>query len=209
VGIVYARSTTIQAQASSIDAGIAHVRDEVMPALTGVDGCVGLSLLVDRQSGRCIATSAWQSAEAMRASDASVRPIRDRAADIFGGSPQVDEWEIAVLHRNRPSGDGACVRATWTQGQSAELDRGIDAFRIGVLPEVERFDGFCSASLMVARNSGRAVASITFDSRDAMQGTRERANTMRSTWAEQAGASVVDVGEFELAVAHLRVPEMV
>jgi heme-degrading monooxygenase HmoA len=55
-----------------------------MPALQGIDGFVGLSLLVDRGSGRCIATSAWQSEEAMRASAESVRPIRDRAAETFG-----------------------------------------------------------------------------------------------------------------------------
>ena len=66
--IMYARSTAIQAQPSSIDAGIAHVRDTVLPSLEGTDGCVGLSLLVDRKSGRCIATSSWESDEAMRAS---------------------------------------------------------------------------------------------------------------------------------------------
>jgi hypothetical protein len=30
---MYARSMTIQAQPSSIDAGVAHMRDSVMPAL--------------------------------------------------------------------------------------------------------------------------------------------------------------------------------
>ena len=65
---MYTRSTTFQAQPSSINAGIAHIRDTVMPALDGGDGYTGLSLLVDRSSGRCIATSAWQSEEAMRAS---------------------------------------------------------------------------------------------------------------------------------------------
>ena len=64
---MYARSTTIQAQPLSVDIGIAHVRDVVMPALKEIDGFVGLSLLVDRQSGTCIATSSWDTIEAMRA----------------------------------------------------------------------------------------------------------------------------------------------
>ena len=63
---MYVRTTTFQAQPSSIDAGIAHVRDTVMPTLERCDGYTGLSLLVDRSSGRCIATSAWQSEEAPR-----------------------------------------------------------------------------------------------------------------------------------------------
>ena len=57
---MYARSTTIQAQPLSVDIGIAHVRDVVMPALGEMDGYVGMSLLVDRQSGTCIATSSWE-----------------------------------------------------------------------------------------------------------------------------------------------------
>ena len=36
-----------------------------------------------------------------------------------------------------------------------------------VLPEIQDFEGFCSASLLVDRMSGRAAASVTFDSVDA------------------------------------------
>jgi quinol monooxygenase YgiN len=119
---MYARSTTIQAQPSSIDAAFAHMRDSVMPALEGIDGCVGLSLLVDRTSGRCIATTSWESEEAMRASEESVRPIRDRAAELFGGSAQVEEWEIAAMHREHRASDGACVRATWVKVGQDQID---------------------------------------------------------------------------------------
>src|SRR5271156_3938905 len=45
--IMYARSTTIQGLGSSIDVGIAHTRDSVMPALEGIDGCGGVSPLVE------------------------------------------------------------------------------------------------------------------------------------------------------------------
>jgi heme-degrading monooxygenase HmoA len=208
VRIVYARATTIQAQPSSIDNGIAHVRDEVMPAITGVEGCIGLSLLVDRESGRCIATTAWESAEAMSASAQQVRPVRDRAAEVFGGTAQVEEWEIAVLHRNHQSRDGACVRATWIEVDPDQMDRAIDVFRMTSLPAIEELEGFCSASLMADRRSGRAVSSVTYDSQEAMQRNREQAGTVRAAGTREAGANVLDVGEFELAVAHLRVPEM-
>jgi hypothetical protein len=106
---VYARSTTILAHPESIDAGVAHIRDEVMPTLLGMDGCIGLSMLADPNTGRCIAASAWQTREAMLAGERQLRPVRDHAAEILGGRPQVDEWEIAVLHRDHTSGPGACV----------------------------------------------------------------------------------------------------
>ncbi|WP_428340219.1 antibiotic biosynthesis monooxygenase [Mycobacterium sp.] len=206
---MYARSTTIQANPSSIDAGIAHVRDAVMPALREVDGCVGLSLLVDRESGRCIATTAWDDEAAMHASAEAARPLRDQAAQTFGGSPAIDEWEIAVLHRDHRSGPGACVRATWLRMRPDQFDRAIGFYRESVLPAIEELDGFCSASLMIDRASWRAVSSSTFDSREAMQRNEDRARSLRTARLRDLGADQHDVGEFELALAHLRVPELV
>jgi heme-degrading monooxygenase HmoA len=206
--IMYARSSTFHAQPSSIDAGIAHVRDTVMPALEPLDGYTGVSLLVDRSSGRCIATSAWQSEEAMRSSAESVRAVRDRAAELFGGSADVEEWEIAVLHRHHRSSEGACVRATWVKVGPDQIDRGIDFYKTTILPALEELDGFCSASLLVDRASGRGVASATFDSADAMQQNRDQLDRIRATGSQEVAAEVLDQCDFELAIAHLRVPEM-
>src|SRR5262249_47986068 len=132
--IVYARSTTIEAQPSCIDAGIAYVCDEVMPALQTMDGYIGLSLMVEREAGRCIATSAWGSEEAMHASEVLMQPIRSRAAEAFRGPATVAEWEIAVLHRNRRSAAGACVRAAWLKVARGQLDRSIEFYKTSVLP---------------------------------------------------------------------------
>jgi heme-degrading monooxygenase HmoA len=205
---VYARTTTIEAQPSSLDAGIAHVRDTVMPALQGFDGYIGLSLLVDRTGGRCITTSAWESEEAMRTSTQAVREIRDRAAQIFGGATDVDEWEIAVLHREHQSGEGACVRVTWVKVSPDQVDRGIDMFKATVLPALEELEGLCSASLLVDRASGRAVATAAYDSVEALERNRDRLDKLRADTSQDADAQVLDERDFELAIAQLRVPEM-
>jgi len=207
---VYARSTTIQAQPSSVDIGIAHVRDVVMPELQALEGYVGLSLLVDRESGHCIATSAWETLESMRASAERVAPVRDRASMMFSGQARVEEWDIAMLHRDHRSNEGACVRATWLKVVPDQIERSLDFYRMYVLPELEGLDGFCSASLMVDHPAcRRAVSCSTFDSMDAMARNSDRANELRSRRVRDLGAEVLDVVEFELAIAHLRVPELV
>jgi hypothetical protein len=207
--IVHARSTTITARPDSIDAGVAFIRDEVMQTLLGMNGCVGLSMVVDRTSGRCIATSAWQDEGSMRASDEQLRPLRSRAAELMGGGePQVEEWEIAVLHRDHTSQPGACVRCTWVRFDPQQADRTLDTYKMAVLPRLEQFDGFCSASLLINRQSGLAVGAVSFDSREAMERTRDQSATVRERAVQEMSAEVVEVAEFELALAHLRVPEM-
>lgn len=205
---MYARSTSIQAQPSNIDAGVTYVRDEVMPALAALDGFVGLSLLVDRESGRCIAASAWETEDAERSSAERVGPLRERAAEVFGGTATAETWEIGLLHRDHRSSDGACVRVTWLKVPPDQADRAIDFYRSDVLPSLENLDGFCSASFLINRNSGRGVSTATFDSREAMDRNREQAKELRNTRTRELGADIVDIGEFDLAIAQLGVPEM-
>ncbi|NEW39511.1 hypothetical protein GV794_12540 [Nocardia cyriacigeorgica] len=205
---MFARSTTIQAQPSAIDAGIAHMRDVVLPELHEIPGCVGLSLMVDRTNGRCIATSSWESEAAMRDSMERVGPIRERAIALFGGSAHVEEWEIAGLHRAHLSREGACVRATWVKTDPSRVDAAVEVYKASTLPAMEELDGFCSASLMINRKSGRAVSCTTYDNAEAMRRGREQSASLRVDAAREAGVEALDVREFELALAHLRVPEM-
>jgi hypothetical protein len=205
---VHARSVSFQARPESMDEGIAFVKDEVMPAVTGMDGCIGLSFICDRESGRCISTSAWQSKEALEASESNVAPIRGRGAEIFGSEPSMDLWEIAVLHRDAAAGDGASVRCTWLSLDPSGINHAIETYRMSTLPALEQLDGFCSASLMVDRDQGRAVSSATFATHDDMVASRSEAEGLRRSIAQDVGATVTDVNEFELVLAHLHVPEM-
>jgi heme-degrading monooxygenase HmoA len=205
---MHARSATIEMRPESVDAGIAFVRDQVAPALEGMDGYVGVSLLVDREYGRCILTTAWETEEALTAALEQMAPFRDQGHNMSGGSREFAHWEIAVLHRDHRSGDGACVRATWFKVPPGQGSRAVALYRDSVLPTLEELEGFCSASLLVDQASGRAVSSVTFDSADAMDRNRERARSLRTARLRELGADQVDVGEFELAIARLRVPEL-
>ena len=199
---MYARSTTFHGRPGNIDAGITFIESEAGPMLVKIEGCRGLSMLVDRETGHCIATSSWESEEAMRDSDEQLRPIRDRGRDILGGSMQVDEWEIAIMHRSQ---HGECCRASWLQG---DLESMTETMRMGILPELEGTAGFCSASLLVNRSTGLGCATTAWETRAAMEASRSAADDMRSRVAADAAGEIADVHEFDLAYAHLHVPEM-
>jgi heme-degrading monooxygenase HmoA len=206
---MYARSTTIQGNPSRLDEGMAYVRDDVMPMVQGMDGCIGLSMLADRSSGRCIVTTAWATEEAMRASADRVRESRERAAEIFDGRLDVAEWEIAMMHRMHAGHDGACTRVIWGESDPARAADNMDAFRMAMLPRLEELPGFCSVSMMVDRATGRSVLTTTYDSRDDMDRSADPARRMREEFTPRLGVTITDVAEFDLVVHHLRVPEMV
>ena len=206
---MYARSTTVRGDPQKIDDAIAYVRDDVMPAVQHMSGCVGLSMLCDRESGRCIITSAWADEAAMHATESAVHPMRERFAEMYGGQAEVNEWEIAVLHRLHEAPDGACTRVTWTRGDPGQMDRTIDTIRMALLPRLEDLDGFCSVSVMVNRDNGMCALAATYMDRAAMHGTREAVSKMRDEFTQQLDMDVTDIAEFDLILAHLRVPETV
>ncbi len=206
---MYARSTTIDGRPDALEAGIAHVRDVLLPAALDVDRFVGLSLLADRASGCCVLTSAWRSPEAMRAGAERLRPAHDRFAALVGGRAEDEEWEIALVHRDHRAPPGACVRAVRVQVDPGQVEHGVDLYRMVLLPQIAEFPGFCSVSLLVDRRSGHAVSSVTFDSREAMRGTRRLAAVVRARGTREPSGEILDVDEFELVLAHLRVPELV
>src|SRR4051794_32134653 len=161
---MYARSTTVRGKPQALDDAIAYVRDKVMPAVRQMDGCVGLSMLVDRESGRCIVTSAWADHDALAASAEGVAAMRRRAGEITAGPADVREWEIALMHRLHTAHHGACARVIWTDGDPTDADGMIDSFRMTVLPQLQDLPGCCSVSVLLDRSSGRAVFITTYDS---------------------------------------------
>jgi quinol monooxygenase YgiN len=209
---MYARSTTLMIFPSSMDEAIAYMGDEVWPAMRDMDGCVGLSMMCDRESGRYIATSAWEDRQAMQASDQHIHPMREAMVDRFGagvGEPEVREWEIAVLHRDHQAPDGASCRITWLRTDPSRADQLLDMYRTSLMRRIQEMPGFCSLSMLIDRDSGRAVGTAVFASRSALEQSREQARMLREESVNVMGVDILDVAEMDLVFAHLRVPETV
>ena len=206
---MFARSTTMHADVESLDDGISYARDEVLSVVSEMPGCMGLSMLVDRDDGRCIVTTAWADEQTMRSSTEGVRTMRERAAEIFGAQPEMQEWDIAFLHRAYETRDGACARVVWSRAVPDLVERTIDAYRMSLLPRLEEMPGFCSISLMVSRGEGLAASATVYDSQQSMDETRELSASMRDDFAMSMGIAITEVAEMELVLAHLRVPETV
>jgi quinol monooxygenase YgiN len=83
---MHARSTTIHGDPRSVEAATAYVRDEVMPTVRGMDGCLGLSMLADHDTRRCIITTSWRNEAAMRAPEAGRRSVGEYAEDYLARS---------------------------------------------------------------------------------------------------------------------------
>lgn len=199
---MHARSITIHGRPDKVGAGIRFVTTEAAPMLARIEGCRGLSLLVDRATGQCIVTSSWADEASMLASTEQLRPLRERGHDLMGGSMQIDEWEIVAMHRTQ---HGEACRVSWLEG---DVESMVDSFRLAVLPRLEDLAGFCGASLMVDRGSGTGCATTVWRDRAAMDASAVDADDMRARVASDAGGRIVDVHGFELVHAHLHVPEM-
>jgi hypothetical protein len=181
-----------------------------MPAVSEMSGYTGLSMLVDRDSGRCIVTTGWESQEALAASRDRVMQMREQAADRFGSrDTQVQEWEIAVMHRLHSAGDDSCARVMWSRTDPTRTDEVLDAFRGGIIPRLDDIPGFCSLSLLIDRESGLGSLATVYTDRAAMDAARDLMSSMRDEFTARMPVEVTEEAEFEVTVHSLRVPELV
>lgn len=207
MAVMYARSTTIAGDPRSVDAVITYVRDDVTPRVRGMDGCVGLSLLADRETGRCIVTTSWRDKAAMRSSREGTAPSAQRTAEILGGRPEVQEWVIAAMHRVAEAHQGSRSRVTWLRTEPDGIKRAVDAVRLSLMPKLDELPGFCSVSVMVRRGDGLTVAAVSYDSAKHLAQAGEGAREFREKFAPALGIEVADTADFDVAIAYLRVPE--
>jgi heme-degrading monooxygenase HmoA len=103
---MYARVSTIQGSADQIDEGIERVRETTLPAIKEIDGFKGIVSLVDRQTGKGLTVTLWESEDKLQASEEQANKLRAEAAGNLGasGEPTVERYEVALYEIEAPIG---------------------------------------------------------------------------------------------------------
>jgi len=95
---MYARVNTFQGLPDRIDESIRTVREQVLPQLQGQDGFKGLIGMVERQAGKVIGVTLWESEEALRTSEEEADQLRRESAQAGDQTiANVERCEIVLF----------------------------------------------------------------------------------------------------------------
>lgn len=201
---MYVRSTIIDGDPRRVNDAIAFVRDSVVPFVAKLDGNLGLSMLVNRSTGRTITSTAWRSKESMDDSRDVLRSIRTEGARIMNGEAIPEQWLVAERDRVRAPEPGFGNRSTRLTFEPADADLLVDTYRSTSIPALGLLPGYCGALLLLDRDRGQAVSTVTFDSRAHMEESRRGAAEIRRNSVEKAHAVAVEVVECEIVLAGIQ-----
>ncbi len=94
---MHARVSTIQGAPGKVDDVSRQAQEQTLPQLQKLEGFKGFVVLGDRQSGKMLGVSFWESEEALRASEEAASSVRSAAAETADGIVAgVEEYEVFV-----------------------------------------------------------------------------------------------------------------
>ncbi len=95
---MFARISTFQGPPDQTAEGIRVAREQILPAARLQEGFLGIYLLYDRESGRSLSITFWESEEDMKASEELGDQTRREAAETGEASnePRVQRFEVLL-----------------------------------------------------------------------------------------------------------------
>jgi heme-degrading monooxygenase HmoA len=85
-----------------LDEGLRQAREEVLPRAKQMEGFKGMIALGDRQSGKTLGITFWESEEAMRASEEEANRVRSESAEASGETiAGVERYEVGFFEQTR------------------------------------------------------------------------------------------------------------
>ena len=98
--MTYVRMTTFQADPSKVEAGIRFAREQGLAPIRQQPGFQGARMLVDRQSGKSIGVTLWESEAAAQAAERTLNQSRSQSAQSLGAASPTTELFEMVINEN-------------------------------------------------------------------------------------------------------------
>ncbi len=98
---MFARISTFQGPPDQTAEGIRVTREQILPAARLQDGFRGIYLLFDRESGKSVSITLWETEEDMKASEDAALRARTESAEAAGETiVAVERYEVALRELN-------------------------------------------------------------------------------------------------------------
>src|SRR3954452_19860535 len=94
---MFARVSAFQGPPDQTAEGIRIAREQILPAARLMDGFKGIYLLFDRESGKSLSVTLWETEDDMRASEEAANRVRAESAESSGETVvSVERYEVAL-----------------------------------------------------------------------------------------------------------------
>src|ERR687895_1545666 len=95
---MHARVSIFEGSPDQIDEMLRQAQEQVLPSARQMDGFKGLIALGDRQSGKTLGITFWESEEAMRASEEAANRMRSETAEASREQiASVERYEVGLF----------------------------------------------------------------------------------------------------------------
>ncbi|KAB1149794.1 hypothetical protein F7R91_02825 [Streptomyces luteolifulvus] len=201
---MFVRTVYATGDPAKIDTAIKALNVQGRDLLEDRPGYRGAGIFVDRELGKLLAVSWWDSEEARRNSDEVLRERRASLYEPFAASTAVDNYEAVVFHQVRQPQAGGGLRVSRLEFDPLDTDLLADTFRATVVPRIEALPGLARTSLLVDRQRGRGLVGALFTDRKSMAAARGAQAAARHEGAAKAHVTVTGLEEFEVVFSDVR-----
>jgi heme-degrading monooxygenase HmoA len=189
--------------AKDIDAGVAFLRDKVLPEVQGQKGFRGLTMSGNRSTGEVGILGLWATLEDLEASGSTVSKLRKDAMDVLGGEITLATMEQVVADVTQPQDlVGHPLRIVRVKMDPAKVDEHVAFFRSDVLPELKATAGFLAVRNMVDRETGNGNVGTIWTDEDSMRANEATAEERRQL-ALARGVEISEPSYRTILLSHL------
>ncbi len=201
---MYARVAAFEnPDVSRIDELMSTVRER---ARTGGDmpGAKRVLALVDRDAGRILGITLFDSEEAIRQAEPTFERMGEEIPEeLRGRRTAVEIYEVEI----DDIADGArAARVSSLEGSSEKIDEGLEYIRGQILPMLADISGSRGVIALVDRGSGRTKTITFWDGIESLQASEDRASELRSEAAAAMAETITGVDRYEVVLIESLAP---